>query len=211
MTKLLTAKKISAAAALTLAAATLALTGATLARSTSMASGIFSPAANRLRTMVLRPNDVADFTPVNCPTVQDDSADWAAADSGIIPALRHEGFQLGLREQLYSTSLHARATSIAAKFSTARGARKDVERQIGSPRNGGNVAMFSVEGIPNAYGSAFSAGGATGYQIGFTVGSYEYLVRTWFPDNQLESYPGPAETDLFTAAQVIYHRASNDK
>jgi hypothetical protein len=210
MTKLLTAKRIAATAALTLTGATLALTGAAPANSTSVSSGIFSPAASRLRTSVLHRNEVADFTPVNCPAVQDDAADWAATDTAAIPALRNEGFQLGISEQLYSPRLHAGGTSVVAKFRTAIGARHDIERQINSARNRGSEATFPVEGIPDASGSTFSANGASGYQIAFTVGSYEYLIKISFPDNQVESYPAPAETQLFSAAQVIYHRAINE-
>jgi hypothetical protein len=211
VTKLVTAKRITATAALALTVTTLALTGAAVAGSTPASSGIFSPAASRLRATVLHRNEVADFTPVNCPAVQDDAADWAATDTAAIPALRNEGFQLGISEQLYSPRLHAGGTSVVAKFRTAIGARNDMERQINSARNSGDAATFPVAGIPDAAGSTFSANGATGYQIAFTVGSYEYLISVSFPDNQLESYPAPAETQLFTAAHVIYQRAINKK
>jgi len=44
-----------------------------------------------------------------------------------VAALRSDGFVMGIREPLHSTVQHANATSVAAKFGTAQGARDDVE------------------------------------------------------------------------------------
>ena len=190
MTKLLTPTKLAAAA--TLAGIVLTLTASAIAHSTRPINGAFTPTSNSLRTMVLGPTELARFASISCPAVETSAADWAGADSASIPALRAARFEMGITERLYSTKLHAAATSTAVKFATSTGAVSDLDRQLATAREQGNVASFPVADIPGAHGTMLSANGATDYRIDFTRGTYEYGVSISFQDNPRASYPAPS-------------------
>ena len=208
MTKLLTPTKLVGTATLTLVAVVLTLTATAHARPTQPSNGSFTPTGNFLRTMVLGPTELAGFASISCPTVITDAADWAGAGNATIPALRAAGFEMGINEQFYSTTLHASASSTAVKFKTSTGALKDVADQFPTAREHGTVATFPVAGIPHAHGSMRSANGVTEYRIAFTEGTYEYGVAITFRDNPRTSSPARSEKQLLAAAQIIYHRAA---
>ena len=160
--------------------------------------------AARLQTLVLQANELATFVPILCALADTNVTQWANGDRAAVAALRSDGFAMGIREPLHSTVQHANATSVAAKFRTAQGARHDVERQLASARQVGAVTTFAVLGIPGALGFTRSARGTAVYRVIFTDGAYEYVIGV---DVRGALSPDSSTTPLLKAAQLVYSRA----
>jgi hypothetical protein len=174
------------------AACGLVLAGAALGYAPS-SSPRHVAAVERLREDVVRPHELAGFWPLDCPVAQT-AAEWARTGSGSVAALRREGFVVGIREPLGSSSLNGTAVSSAARFLTAAGARREAARTLRAA--GGS---YRVAGIPGARG--YTTGYGNVYGVVFTAGRVEYEVRV-----ELHSCID-ARGRLAAAAGAVYSRA----
>jgi hypothetical protein len=156
-----------------------------------------------LQQRVLRPNEFKGFTPTGAHPVIKGIGMWAG---GYLPiaALRKNGFVAGVREQLHSRTLNADALSVAAQFKTAKGARAEVPAELSYFRTRiGAYKPFNVPGIPGAHGYASTGGGATGYNVLFSDGPFQYLVGTGFSSSAKKA---PSKAELIAVAAKLYHR-----
>jgi hypothetical protein len=169
--KITKAKVVVAVASTALAAA-----GVALAQSSRIPEAGDTATSIKLRETVLRANELAGFVPLTCPVAETDADRWAQENGVATDDLRRDGFLVGLREPLQSTTYVADAISVAAKFRSAEGARREVEREVVSARALGDFGSFAVAGIPGARGFTLSGGGTVGYNIAFSRGAFEYLV-----------------------------------
>jgi hypothetical protein len=204
MTNLLTSTKLAVVAALTLTGIVVALAVSPVGRSQPAPDEPFSSTALKLRTMVLDENELPGFTSVECPLVQMSVGDWVGANTDAIPALRTDGFVMGLRETLRSAKLGASAASVAINFHSAAGAATHLMRQLATVRNEGTVTAFSVAAIAGAQG--YQATTRTGIRdtIGFTSGSNEYLLSVAF-DHGSQAL---STAQLLKAALHVYLRTT---
>ena len=165
------------------------------------------PTAERLRGMLLAPNELPGYSALDCPRVVTTAAEWARSDSPTTAALRVEGFVMGLRESLTSGTWSSTADSEAVNFRSAAGARRDAVRQLVVARMMGLPRRFAVPGIPTGYGWALFTDGGMSYHVVFSAGKDEYGVALAVPPGApLSASDGEAE--VIAAAAGILARVS---
>jgi len=167
-----------------------------------------APAADAAATLtlqqrVLRPNEFKGFRPIGSHPLIKRIATWSG---GYLPvaALHKNGFVAGVREQLHSRTLNADALSVAAQFKTAKGARAEILAELSYFRaRVGAYEPFSVSTIPGAHGYESTGGGATGYNVLFSDGRFQYLVGAGFSSSATKT---PSKAQLIATAAELYHR-----
>jgi hypothetical protein len=207
MTNLLTSTKLAVGAALTLTGIVMALAVSPVGLSQPTPDDPFNPTALKLRAMVLNENELPGFTSVECPLVHMSVGDWVGANTDAIPALRAEGFVMGIRESLRSAKLGASAASVAINFHSAAGATTHLVRQLATVRSEGTATAFSVAGIPGAQGYRLATRTGIRDTIGFTSGSNEYLLSVAFDDGS----QALSTAQLLKTALHIYLRTTGGK
>jgi len=163
--KAFTQKKKTAA---TIAVSLAALTGGALTHEASAREA----SANDLRVHVTQLGDVPGFWSADCPIVLENTAAWAPGDGPEAAALRGEGFAIGVRELLRSTSGDF-GVSVALRFHSPAGAKADLSRR---ERLAGHATTFPVPGSSAVHASTARSGGSTTVRVAFTRGTDEYAV-----------------------------------
>jgi hypothetical protein len=153
-----------ALAALALGAGTLAVV------QTGNASG------SSLRERLLRPTELPNFATVLCPGVIESSYRWAGRYTSA-GSLQQNGFEAGLSEPLYSTTLRAQGVASVARFASEHGARAEAARELAAARQSpGRFSSYRVAGVPGAYGFTSDRGTVVERDVVFAAGRYVYLV-----------------------------------
>ena len=156
-----------------------------------------------LEQRLLRPNELKGFTPVGQHPVIRSVGAWSGGNVSVAD-LRKHGFVAGAREKLYSKALNADGLSVAVQFRTAKGAQAEMRSELAYFRSVvGTYEPFSVRRIPGARGYTAIGGGAKGYNIYFSDGSFEYLVGAGF---SLSASKAPSKAQVISAAAELYHR-----
>jgi len=202
MNKHLTSTKTAAVAA---SAVALAAGGVALAHPSPNPDAANPATSFQLRQIVLRANELPSFVPLTCPLGQTNAARWAEANGAAVDDVRRNGFLVGIREPLQSTTLAAQGVSVAAMFRSAAGARNQVDQDVASARARSGFSSFAVADIPGAHGFVLARGGSTAYEIAFARGAYEYVVGVGF---SASSRRAPSRVELVAAARVVYRRAA---
>lgn len=159
--------------AATIVASVAALAGAALAHG---ASG-HRVAANdpNVELRVVRLGEVAGFWAFNCPISVVGATGWTQGDGAEARTLEREGFALGVRELLRSTSGDM-GVSFALRFRSAAGATADLERRERLAGREGYATSFAVPGSHSVRAYTVRTSGATTARVAFTRGSDEYGV-----------------------------------
>ena len=164
-TKTKLAAMVASAAALTGAAT--ALTGA--------ASAHGAAAAPNLDARVVSLGHVRGFWAADCPIAFDDATAWAQGDGAEASALHGEGFAVGVREMLRSTS-GAGGVSVALRFHSASGAAADLKRRELQAGHEGYATSFAVPDAPSVHAYTVRTNGTSTVHVAFTRGADEYAV-----------------------------------
>ena len=131
--------------ATTMVASLAALTGAALAHGATARE--VAPTEPVLEVRVVQLGEVPGFWAVNCPLVLPDAAAWAQSDNAEATALHDEGFTVGVRELLRSSSGDT-GVSVALRFRTAADARADLDRREQLAGHSGYATNFPVPAHP---------------------------------------------------------------
>lgn len=154
--------------AATIAVSLAALAGGALTHEASAGE----PSANDLRARVIQLGDVPGFWSADCPIVLQDAAAWAPGDGEEAAALHGEGFAIGVRELLRSTSGDL-GVSVALRFRSPAGATADLNRR---ERLAGHETTFAVPGSTAVRVSTVRSAGSATVRVAFTRGIDEYAV-----------------------------------
>ena len=155
------------ASAAALAGAATALTGAAAAHGTS--------GAPSLDVRVVALGHVRGFWAADCPIAFDSATAWAQGDGAEASALHGEGFAVGARELLRSTS-GASGVSVVLRFHSASGAAADLERRELQAGQQGDAMSFAVPGAPSVHAYTVRTNGTSTVHVAFTRGTDEYAV-----------------------------------
>jgi len=162
------------AAAAALAGGAAALTGAASAREIT--------ADPNLDARVVALGQVAGFWATDCPILIDDANAWAQGDGAEASALHGEGFAVGARELLRSTSGEGGVSS-ALQFRSAAGAAADLERRVHDAGHHGYATNFAVPGAPSVHAYTVRTNLTATVHVAFTRGADEYAIAVETTDS----------------------------
>jgi hypothetical protein len=124
---------------------------------------------------VVQLGEVQGFWAVNCPIALTNATAWAQGDINEATALHREGFAIGLREMLRSTT-GAIGASVALRFRSAAGATADLDRREQLAGRAGYATNFAVAGSSAAHAYTVRTADATTVRVVFTRGADEYAI-----------------------------------
>jgi len=152
-----------------------ALTGAATAV-TGAASAHGNTATPNLDVRVVALGHVRGFWAADCPIAFDDASAWAQGDGAEASALHDEGFAVGARELLRSTS-GGSGVSVALRFRSSSGAAADLERRELQAGHEGYATSFAVPGAPSVHAyTVRTTNGTSTVHVAFTRGADEYAL-----------------------------------
>jgi hypothetical protein len=154
-----------------------------------------------LTQRVLTAGQFAGMKPSKTPTVTSGAAAWAQGNKTEAAELRKWGFVAGVAENLVTPGNPNRyGLSLVTQFSSAAGAKAALKAD--STTNG-PWTYFKDPAIPGAIGFEELSGSEGGRNVGFTVGSYAYLVGAGWQQGAKNAV---SRTPLLAAALLIYDR-----
>jgi hypothetical protein len=165
-----------------------------------------------VRGRILEPGEMAGFTPAGRRLIGTNPDSWAVAlqvpaaqRATVVALLRRLGFVAALREDLVASG-GVPGLSMVEQFRSPSGARGELAAVVQQFKTSipapDRFTSFPVPGIPGARGLATTLD--TGANVGFTKGSYYYLIGV---AGARPGTPGaPNRATVIAAARHLYHR-----
>jgi hypothetical protein len=159
-----------------------------------------------LAQRILTSGELAGMKPTSPPALTRGATLWVRglsprSEAAALNRLRHLGFVAGIDESLSTPGNRDRyGLSLVEQLSSPKSAQAELANAAAS---NGPWRYFPVSGIPGARGFAGTGSSGGGRNVGFTDGSFYYLVGVGWNGDASNAIP---RSTLEAVALALYHR-----